>query len=110
MKFPKHSYVRSPALLKAARDIPCQNCGAQDGTVCAAHTNWQGGKGRGIKADDNLIASLCYKCHSAIDQGANLTKADRQKIWFGAHNKTVALLQARELWPKDVPIPDFSKD
>ncbi len=107
MKFPKHNYVRSPALLKAAREIACQHCGADDGTVCAAHSNWQGGKGKAIKADDNLVASLCYRCHSAIDQGSKLSKAERQQIWFAAHNKTVALLQARKLWPKDVPIPDF---
>lgn len=110
MKFPKHAYVRSAALLKAAREIPCQHCGTDDGTVVAAHTNWQGGKGRGIKADDNLIASLCFKCHSAIDQGAHLSKNERQNIWFAAHNKTVALLQRRELWPAEVPIPDFKKD
>lgn len=106
MRFPKHAYVRSPALLKAAREIPCQNCGTDDGTVVAAHTNWQGGKGRGIKADDNLIASLCFRCHSEIDQGSKLSKADRQNIWFEAHNKTVALLQKRELWPTDVPVPE----
>ena len=107
MKFPKHSYVRSPALLRAAREIPCQNCGRDDGTVCAAHTNWQGGKGKAIKADDNLIASLCYRCHSDIDQGANLDKSQRQRIWKMAHNKTVALLVAKELWPKDVPTPNW---
>jgi predicted Fe-S protein YdhL (DUF1289 family) len=109
MKFPKHSYVRSPALLKAAREIPCQNCTRDDGTVVAAHSNWQGGKGRGIKADDNLIASLCHKCHSEIDQGSKLTKEERQQIWYRAHNKTVALLQKRELWPTDCPLPEFHK-
>lgn len=107
MRFPKYNYVRSPALLKAAREIPCQACGRDDGTVVAAHSNWQGGKGRGIKADDNLIASLCFKCHAEIDQGAKLSKSDRQTIWKQAHNKTVALLQAKELWPKGVPVPDW---
>lgn len=28
-------------------------------------------------------------------------------MWLEAHNKTVALLQARGLWPADVPLPDF---
>jgi predicted Fe-S protein YdhL (DUF1289 family) len=105
MKFPKYDYVRSPKLLQAARQIACQNCGRDDGTVCAAHTNWQGGKGRGIKADDNLIASLCYRCHSQIDQGATLSKTERQNIWRAAHNRTVALLVAKDLWPKDCPKP-----
>ena len=58
MKYPKHQYVRSKALLEAAREIPCQWCGADDGTVVAAHTNWGAGKGRSNKADDNMIASL----------------------------------------------------
>jgi hypothetical protein len=51
--FPKHNYIRSKKLLENARKIPCQHCLADDGTVVAAHTNWGGGKGRGIKADDN---------------------------------------------------------
>lgn len=107
MKFPKHQYIRSPKLMEAAREIPCQHCGADDFSVCAAHTNWQGGKGRGIKADDNLIASLCFRCHYELDQGSKLSKQERQKMWLEAHNKTVALLQERGLWPADVPIPNF---
>jgi len=109
MKFPKHDYIRSPELLRNAREIPCQRCGIDDGTVVAAHTNWQGGKGRGIKADDNLIASLCYKCHCQIDQGSQLTKAERQQIWYAAHNKTVGKLIGLGLWPLDVPVPDLRK-
>ena len=80
-----------------------------DGTVVAAHTNWQGGKGRGIKADDNLIASLCYRCHTEIDQGSKLDKSQRQAIWCNAHEKTVKKLLALELWPIEVPIPDLRK-
>ena len=106
MKFPKHQYIRSQTLLRNAREIPCQHCGADDGTVVAAHTNWQGGKGRGIRADDNLISSLCYSCHMEIDQGSKLDKAQRQHIWLAAHKKTVGKLQALGLWPVDVPIPE----
>ena len=106
MRFPKHQYIRSSDLLRNAREIPCQYCGADDGTVVAAHTNWQGGKGRGIKADDNLIASLCYQCHAEIDQGKGLTKEERQKIWLAAHLKTVRKLQEYGLWPNDVPLPE----
>lgn len=105
LKFPKHDYVRSKKLLEAAREIPCQHCGADDGTVVAAHTNWGGGKGRGIKADDNLIASLCFQCHSMIDQGSSLSKAERMEIWFSAHYMTVRTLKARCLWPDDIPLP-----
>ncbi len=106
MRFPKHQYIRSQILLRNAREIPCQYCGADDGTVVAAHTNWQGGKGRGIRADDNLIASLCYTCHMKIDQGGKLDKAERQKIWIAAHIQTVRKLQALGLWPVDVPLPE----
>ena len=99
----------SNELLRNARQIACQHCGADDGTVVAAHTNWQGGKGRGIKADDNLIASLCYRCHTEIDQGGKLNKSQRQAIWCNAHEKTVKKLLALELWPVEVPIPDLRK-
>jgi len=105
MMFPKHNYVRSKKLLENAREIPCQWCGADDGTIVAAHTNWGGGKGRGIKASDNLIASLCYHCHSELDQGSTMTKSDRQGMWRIAHDRTVALLSELELWPSDVPKP-----
>ena len=106
MRFPKHQYIRSLKLLQNAREIPCQYCGSDDGTVVAAHTNWQGGKGRGIKADDNLIASLCNQCHMEIDQGKGLTKEERQKIWLYAHKETVRKLQLYGLWPNDVPLPE----
>ena len=106
MRFPKHQYIRSQTLLRNAREIPCQYCGSDDGTVVAAHTNWQGGKGRGIKADDNLIASLCNQCHMEIDQGKGLTKEERQKIWLYAHKETVRKLQLHGLWPTDVPLPE----
>lgn len=92
--------------MRHAREISCQHCGADDGTVVAAHTNWQGGKGKGIKADDNLIASLCHDCHMEIDQGNKLDKFERQKIWLAAHLKTVRKLQQLGLWPEDVPLPE----
>ena len=109
MRFLKHEYVRSKELLRNARQIPCQHCGADDGTIVAAHTNWQGGKGRGIKADDNLIASLCYRCHSEIDQGSKLDKSQRHTIWSNAHIKTVKKLMSLGLWPVDVAVPDLRK-
>jgi len=46
------------------------NCGAQDGTVVAAHSNsLADGKGKGIKASDFKIAALCFRCHHELDQG-----------------------------------------
>ncbi len=55
LKFP---YVRSDKLMRAYGKIPCQHCGADDGTVVGAHSNWScHGKGRGIKARDVYCAS-----------------------------------------------------
>lgn len=103
---PKFPYVRSKPLLHAARQIPCQHCGAQDGTVCAAHSNWsEHGKGRSIKASDIYIAALCHRCHAALDQGREWSREQRKAIWNSAHRKTVALLNKLGLWPEGVWLP-----
>ena len=103
---PKFAYVRNEKLLKACRNIPCQHCGAQDGTVVAAHSNFaKHGKGRGIKASDQYVASLCHTCHFELDQGSWLTKGERSAMWEGAHARTVAELNKRGLWPAEVPQP-----
>lgn len=101
---PKHEYVRSKKLLKAVASLDCQNCGSGH-MVQAAHSNWGGGKGRGIKADDNLTAALCLRCHYEIDQGKDLSKQERIGIWQRAHKKTVAALVDMNLWPDNVPLP-----
>jgi hypothetical protein len=102
--FQKHSYVRSKKLLKLVAGLDCQACGSGQ-MVQAAHTNWGGGKSRGIKADDNLVAALCLKCHFEVDQGKDLTKDERQLMWYLAHNLTVAKLCEQGKWPIDVPVP-----
>ena len=108
---PKINHVRSPKLMKAYRAIPCQNCGRDDGTVCGAHANWGiFGKGKAMKAEDNRAASLCHVCHSELDQGSRLTAAGRIALWWGAHVRTVAELIARRMWPRDVPVPDISRN
>ena len=84
---------RNKTLLEIARDIPCQHCGMDDGTVVAAHSNQlRDGKGRGIKSHDYRIASLCYACHMELDQGKNLSKQERVEMWEEAHRKTIGLL------------------
>lgn len=106
----KFEYVRSPALLKACRQIACQHCGREDGTVVAAHSNWaQHGKGKSIKASDVFVAALCFNCHSQLDQGSTLSREQRQELWTAAWVKTVAELVRRGLWPQGVPIPDTSQ-
>jgi hypothetical protein len=101
----KHQYIRSKKLLKAVSELDCQSCGASGSQ--AAHTNWGGGKGRGIKADDNLVAALCQYCHYEIDQGKNLTKEQRQDLWLKAHVRTVKILLDINQWPIDIPVPEI---
>jgi hypothetical protein len=107
--YAKHQYVRSKKLLKLVAGLDCQACGSGN-MVQAAHTNWGGGKGRGVKADDNLVAALCLKCHYEIDQGKELSKEERQE-----NGITPTLLPLQNFvnqgsWPVDVPIPTFTID
>jgi len=58
--------------------------------VVAAHSNQlRDGKGRGLKAHDYRIASLCYRCHMELDQGIKMDKAQRVEMWEEAHRKTL---------------------
>jgi hypothetical protein len=103
---PKRSYVRSEALMRAYRLLPCQHCGRDDGTVCGAHPNTGAdGKGMGIKASDERAASLCAVCHHAIDQGSVLDYEERLALHEAARRKTLAELVRRALWPPGVPVP-----
>ena len=84
---------RDRKLLDVIRESPCQACGRADGTIVAAHSNQlRDGKGRGIKAHDYRIAALCHTCHSEIDQGAKLSKAERVEAWEEAHRRTIGWL------------------
>jgi hypothetical protein len=81
---------RNKKLLEYARRLPCQHCGSDDGTVVAAHSNQlRDGKGRGLKASDYRIASLCYTCHSELDQGKKLDKSQRLQMFEDAHRSTI---------------------
>lgn len=108
MAYPKHAYVRSQKLLRLVASLDCQLCGSGR-YVQAAHSNWGGGKGRGIKANDNLIAALCVFCHHDIDQGSEWSREERQRAWWLAHRKTVETLVDSGEWPVDVPLPDESE-
>jgi len=84
---------RNKKILEACRELPCQHCGAEDGTIVAAHSNQlRDGKGRGIKAHDYRVAALCFRCHADIDQGSILSKTERMEIWEEAHRKTIGQL------------------
>jgi hypothetical protein len=59
----------------------------------AAHSNQlRDGKGRGIKASDYRVAALCYPCHMELDQGKDMSKAERVDFWEEAHRKTIGWL------------------
>jgi hypothetical protein len=69
------------------------HCGAQDGTVVAAHSNQlRDGKGRGLKASDYRIAALCHICHFQVDQGLLWDREQKREVWDEAHRKTIGWL------------------
>lgn len=73
-------------------------CGSQDGTVVAAHSNLlEHGKGKGIKAHDGMAAWLCYRCHSQLDQGTELSKNERRDYTLTAICRTY-----QKLWDLDL--------
>ena len=78
---------RSKSLLEAVRALPCGHCGAQDGTVVAAHRNE--GKGMGIKVSDALVAALCFRCPAELDQGGKLSRTERREMWDQAYIQTM---------------------
>lgn len=95
---PKREYIRSRALLAAVRTLPCMVTGVE-GRTEPAHSNWQdiGGKGRGVKADDNRVAAMSVEIHRELDQGKKWTYAERRSIWWAAHQSTVRELLRRDL-------------
>jgi hypothetical protein len=86
---------RSPKLLKYAQEATeCMHCGKyNDGSVVAAHSNQlRDGKGKSLKAHDFRIAYLCGQCHHELDQGKDMSKAERVEMWEEAHRKTIEWL------------------
>lgn len=89
---------RNAKLLEVVCELPCQICGAEDGTVVAAHSNQlRDGKGKGIKASDAMVAAMCFKCHSMVDQGSSMSKEGRRELWDAAHRSTIRELFERGL-------------
>lgn len=84
---------RNKHLLEACRLLPCQHCGKDDGTVCAAHSNWSSeGKGMGLKASDAAVAALCFTCHRLLDQGSRLDRQEKRVMWVEACMRTYVKL------------------
>jgi hypothetical protein len=86
--------MRIPKLLALAHGKSCVDCGNEDGTIVAAHSNLlEHGKGRGIKAHDGMSAWLCFRCHSELDQGKAMSKQERE-----VYTKTMILRTYMRLW------------
>lgn len=78
---------RNKKLLELLRESPiCFGCGKHnDGTICAAHSNFSiHGKGRSLKADDCYVAALCFNCHSNLDSGGTLSYEEKYLLWHEA--------------------------
>lgn len=97
---------RNRKILDLAEDRPCMNCGAQDKTVVAAHSNMQEhGRGHAHQAHDCYVAWLCWRCHSWLDHGSGqdptgmyeCTKADKAEMFRRAMEKTWLEMWAHEL-------------
>lgn len=86
----KDKRIRLPTLLAAANGAPCMACGADDGTIVAAHgPKWLAGGGMGLKPDDYAVAYLCHTCHAIVD-GRMLAHlpVDLDHMWIFAHMRT----------------------
>ena len=88
--------ITMPNLLAHAKDQECtvQHPGYCHGrNVVAAHYNWSdGGKGKGVKVSDFLIAFACEGCHRFIDDAA-VTPVDERKLWWlRGHLNTLYIL------------------
>ena len=89
---------RNKKLLELLRQLPCQNCGIENGTIVACHTNQsKHGKGMSMKAPDSLVAALCSTCHYELDNGRKLSKEERVHLWDQAYIKTMQYLIEHEM-------------
>lgn len=88
--FPKLKTYRNVKLLLLARGQSCVECGIDDGTIVAAHSN--NGKGMGLKSSDSSIMFLCHACHAEYDQGKMMTKDEKINFSYRNNSKTLRIL------------------
>lgn len=69
----------------------CSRCGAWG--VQVSHRNE--GRGLGQKSAYWLTAALCPDCHHAIDNGRDMTQAERREAWNAAYVRTMDRLIQR---------------
>ena len=77
----KAPQFKSEKFRRLVTTLPCQHCGAH-GTQ-AAHRNQ--GKGVSLKTSDALVVALCLSCHSNLDQGKSMDRAERRAFWDDAY-------------------------
>lgn len=99
---------RNPKILAHAKGQPCQNCGREDGSTVAAHSNSaEHGKAKGMKAHDLFVAFLCtgngsrQGCHDWLDSESHRPdptgvyspmRADKREMFLNAMFKTQVIL------------------
>jgi len=89
MSYLKVESFRSRKFLDLARGQACVMCGSDDGTVVSAHSNLlEHGKGRSQKAEDSMVAWLCYRCHTEYDQGSTMDRAQKRDFILTAICRT----------------------
>jgi len=82
---------RNKKLLEAVRGLACVNCGAH-GTHAAHSNQIEHGKGTGIKASDAAIQALCPVCHAELDNGKEMSKAERREFTYRSIANTLIQL------------------
>lgn len=94
-------HYTNPKIHKHAEGQVCQCCGADDGTIVAAHCNQQEhGRGAFLQAHDLFLAYLCSKCHYWLDYGKGTspcglyqdTRQDKKEMFAQAMCKTLLIL------------------
>jgi hypothetical protein len=92
---------RNPKILAHAKGQPCQNCGREDGSTVAAHSNFaEHGKAKGMNAHDLFVAELCGECHRWLDSGTGRDpsgiwqsdRGDKREMFIKAMTKTMIIL------------------
>ena len=110
---PKTRYVRDERFQAMCRGTACKRCGAdgESSGVTWAHSNQAiHGKGGAIKASDEFVAALCWRCHALLDQGSAWSEAEKVAIWTAAYRLTVALAVQIGTWPTGFPVPVFEDE
>ncbi|MBC7201915.1 MAG: hypothetical protein H5U29_00130 [Pusillimonas sp.] len=99
MKFPKQKPWRSEKHRRNIASLNCAVCGRHGPSQCA-HINH--GKGLAMKVCDSLTFPACPQCHTAHDQGGNVSREERWLREWQYVDATRANLIRKNLWPAEV--------